>query len=206
MLKAKAEKHAWIAFPVRDSRIAPPFTIRAVSARGQVVASAGEGGAIRLTRREPNSLPGSPPAPPGCTSYPGPPSCSACSGRLVPHQSPGLKHSLTRTSPRLKRTRTPSCAPRSSGSSTCSWPPAPLNTGRGGAPWRRARRGRGRLPQIAKQRVRLSSTACRACASAIDLMCARTARSLARLRLTHTGSQARPSGPHVPVARGVMCV
>ena len=102
------------------------FTIRAVSARGQVVASAGEGGAIRLTRREPNSLPGSPPAPPGCTSYPEPPSCSACSGRLVPRQSPGLKHSLTRTSPRLRRTRTPSCAPRSSGSSTCSWPPAPL--------------------------------------------------------------------------------
>ena len=108
-------------------KLLPQWTgTRAVSAPGQVVASAGEGGAIRLTRREPNSLPGSPPAPPGCTSYPEPPSCSACSGRLVTHQSPGLKHSLTRTSPRLRRTRTPSCAPRSSGSSTCSWPPAPL--------------------------------------------------------------------------------
>ena len=183
-----------------------PFTIRAVSAPGQVVASAGEGGAIRLTRREPNSLPGSPPAPPGCTSYPEPPSCSACSGRLVPHQSPGLKHSLTRTSPRTSQTdtdslvRTPLKRLEHVLMATC----AP--GGRGGAPWRRARRGRGRLPQITKQRVRLSSTACCACASAIDLMCARTARSLARLRLTHTGSQARPSGPHVPVARGVMCV
>ncbi len=114
---------AWLNLSIGDPQF---FTIRAVSAPGQVVASAGEGGSIRLTRREPDSLPGSPPAPPGCASYPAPPSCSACSGRPTPRQSPGLKHSLTRTSPRLRRTRTPSCAPRSSGSSTCSWPPAPL--------------------------------------------------------------------------------
>ena len=180
------------------------FTIRAVSAPGQVVASAGEGGAIRLTRREPDSLPGSPPAPPGCTSYPEPPSCSACSGRPMPLQSPGLKHSLTRTSPRLRRTRTPSCAPRSSGSSTCSWPPAPL-VGVGarhgeepdaeGADYPRSPSSASAYPRL---RVVYS-------ASAIDLMCA-TTRSLARPRLTHTGSRARPSGPLVPVARGVVCV
>ena len=139
------------------------------SARGQVVASAGEGGAIRLTRREPDSLPGSPPAPPGCTSYPGPPSCSACSGRLMPHQSPGLKHSLTRTSPRLRRTRTPSCAPRSSGSSTCSWPPAPL-VGVGarhgeepdaeGADYPRSPSSASACPRLRAVRARVQSTSC----------------------------------------------
>ena len=145
------------------------FTIRAVSARGQVVASAGEGGAIQMTRREPNSLPGSPPAPPGCTSYPGPPSCSACSGRLTPRQSPGLKHSLTRTSPRLRRTRTPSCAPRSSGSSTCSWPPAPL-VGVGarhgeepdaeGADHPRSPSSASACPRLHAVRARVQSTSC----------------------------------------------
>ena len=116
----------------------------------------------------------------------------------MPHQSPGLKHSLTRTSPRLRRTRTPSCAPRSSGSSTCSWPPAPL-VGVGarhgeepdaeGADHPRSPSSASACPRLRAVRARVQLT---------SLMCARTARSLARLRLTHTGSQARPSGPGSP--------
>ena len=81
----------------------------------------GRGSAAQSTHRELDSLPGGLRDPPGCTGDPVPvPSCSACSGRPVPHLSPDLKHSLTRTSPHLKRTRTPSCAFHSNSTSTRS--------------------------------------------------------------------------------------
>ena len=76
------------------------FGIRAVSARGRVVASA------RAVQA----------APPGwecspwarrlcCTTYPGLPASSARSGRPMPHRSPGFKHPLTDADPPLKRAR-----------------------------------------------------------------------------------------------------
>ena len=84
--------------------------------RGEVQPSRPTGSSIAV-----NSLPGGLRDPPGCTGDPVPvPSCSACSGRPVPHLSPDLKHSLTRTSPHLKRTRTPSCAFHSNSTSTRS--------------------------------------------------------------------------------------
>ena len=81
----------------------------------------GRGSAAQSTARELDSIRGSLRDPPGCTGDPVPvPSCSACSGRPMPHLSPDLKHSLTRTSPHLKRTRTPSCALHSNSTSTRS--------------------------------------------------------------------------------------
>ena len=89
--------------------------------RGRLRPRPGRGSAAQSTHRELNSLPGGLRDPPGCTGDPVPvPSCSACSGRPVPHLSPDLKHSLTRTSPHLKRTRTPSCAFHSNSTSTRS--------------------------------------------------------------------------------------
>ena len=89
--------------------------------RGRLRPRPGRGSAAQSTHRELDSLPGGLRDPPGCTGDPVPvPSCSACSGRPVPHLSPDLKHSLTRTSPHLKRTRTPSCALHSNSMSTRS--------------------------------------------------------------------------------------
>ena len=162
----------------------------------------GRGSAAQSTHRELDSPPGSLRDPPGCTGGPVPvPSCSACSGRPVPHLSPDLKHSLTRTSPHLKRTRTPSCAFHSNSTSTRSLTACARKQREGERHGERPDAGWADYPRIcAKQRTRLSSTARCTSASAIDLMCART-RLLARPRLTHTGSRARPSGPLVPVAR-----
>ena len=65
----------WASWPPRTLFLKnqPPrygrFGIRAASARGRVVASAGEGGAMRLARRELDSPPGSPPAPPSSSDF-----------------------------------------------------------------------------------------------------------------------------------------
>ena len=112
----------------------------------------GRGSAAQSTHRELDSLPGGLRDPPGCTGDPVPvPSCSACSGRPVPHLSPDLKHSLTRTSPHLNSNGLgPPRAPSTqTARARAHWPPAPESRGR--APWRKARRGLGRPPKDLRQ-------------------------------------------------------